>query len=377
MQPIYLDYNATTPIAAPVREAMLPYLENHFGNPSSAHWYGFQAKEAVEAARRRVAALLNCEADEVYFTSGGTEANNLAIKGCAFSQGRRNGHIITSSIEHPAVLEVCAFLKKLGFAVTWLEVDRFGMVSVENVERAIRPDTFLITLMHANNEVGTIQPLTEISRIAKAHNLLFHTDAAQSVGKISARVDDLGVDMLSIAGHKFYAPKGIGALYVRRGVTIEKQMHGAGHERKLRAGTENVLEIVGLGKACELAQDLTKRTAWLKSCADQLLNGLTANLPDIQLNGHPTQQLPNTVSVSFYRLDANTILTELGGIAASAGAACHADRVKASHVLTAMATPAEWAMGTIRFSVGMQTTEEEINTAVKEIVATVRRLRRK
>lgn len=376
MKPIYLDYNATTPLAAPVKEAMLPYFENHFGNPSSAHWYGIQARQAIEEARRRVAALLNCGADEIYFTSGGSESNNLAIKGCASALGRNSGHLITSSIEHPAVLEVCAFLEQRGFAVTYLEVDSYGMLSAESIEKAIRPDTFLITIMHANNEVGTIQPIAEISRIAQKFGILFHTDAAQSFGKIPVRVDDLGVDLLSIAGHKFYAPKGIGALYVRRGVHIEKQMHGAQHERNLRAGTENVLEIVGLGAACEIAAlDLQKRQAWLKARADQLLNGLTTTLSGIQLNGHPTQRLPNTVNVSFYGLDANTILSELDSIAASAGAACHADGVEASHVLTAMGVPTEWAMGTIRFSVGMQTTEEEINTAIEKITGAVTRLR--
>jgi cysteine desulfurase len=376
MKPIYLDYNASTPLAAQVKEAMLPFLENHFGNPSSVHGYGVQMKQAVEEARSRVAALLNCDADEIYFTSGGTESNNLAIKGCAFAQGRKSGHIITSRIEHPAVLQVCAFLEQRDFSVTYLAVDRFGLISAESLEKAIRPDTFVITIMHANNEIGTIQPLSEISRIAKKFNILFHTDAAQSVGKIPVYIDDLGTDMLSLAGHKFYAPKGIGALYVRRGVHIEKQMHGAPHERNLRAGTENVLGIVGLGKACEIAAlDLKKREAWLKARADQLLNGLTEALSGIQINGHPTQRLPNTVSISFYGLDANTILSELEGIAASAGAACHADSVEASHVLTAMSVPREWATGTIRFSVGIQTTKEEINTAVEKIIRTISKLR--
>lgn len=376
MKPIYLDYNATTPIDVRVREAMLPFLDNYFGNPSSTHWYGVQSKLALEKARRQVAEFLGCEPDEIYFTSGGSESNNLAIKGVAFAQGRQSGHIITTRIEHPAVLEVCEFLRKRGFDVTFVGVDEFGRVAAEEIERAIRPDTVLISVMHANNEIGTVQPIKEIARTAAAYGVLLHSDAAQSAGKIPVQVRELGVDLLSIAGHKLYAPKGIGVLYVRRSVTLEKLIHGASHERNLRAGTENVLEIVGLGAACELAgRELSKRQEWTAARAAQLSNGLTERLSGIRINGHPTHCLPNTVSVSFYGLDANTILSELRDIAASPGAACHAAGTEISHVLTAIGLKPEWSLGTIRFSVGAPTTKEEIEHAVDQVVATVGRLR--
>ena len=376
MKPIYLDYNATTPIDPEVKKAMLPFLDEQFGNPSSTHWYGVQTKQAVEQARRQVADMLGCDADEIFFTSGGSESNNLAIKGYALAHQPRGRHIITSVIEHPAVLQVCDFLQQNGFRVTAVPVDEFGLVDINEIERAIEDDTILISIMHANNEVGTVQPIHDISEIAKKHGVALHVDAAQSVGKIPVRVDDLGVDMLSIAGHKFYAPKGIGALYLRRGVELQKQIHGADHEHNLRAGTENVLEIVGLGRACELAAEHVPETNQiLKKRADQLWHGLESRLDNIRLNGHPHNRLPNTVSVSFYRLEANVILSELDSIAASAGAACHADQINVSYVLEAMQTPTEWAMGTIRFSVGKKTTADEIDTAVEKICTTIERLR--
>jgi len=249
---IYLDYNATTPVDERVADAMLPYLYEHFGNPSSSHMFGIEAKKGVERARAQIANMLGCKVDEIIFTSGGSESNNQAIIGAALANREQGNHIITSSVEHPAVLEVCDYLRKIGFKVTILPVDGKGRVSPQDVERAITQRTILISIMHANNEVGTIEPIKEISKIAHSHNIFLHTDAAQSVGKIPVRVDDLGVDLLSIAGHKLYAPKGIGVLYIRTGIKIEKIIHGADHERNLRAGTENVLEIVGLGKACEL-----------------------------------------------------------------------------------------------------------------------------
>jgi cysteine desulfurase len=374
-KPIYLDYNATTPVDPRVAKAMLPYLEEQFGNPSSSHWYGVQTKQAVENARKQVAELLGCFPDEVIFTSGGSESNNYAIKGAAYAQRDKGRHIITSKIEHPAVIYVCGWLEKEDYQVTYLPVDDFGLVDPEEVRKAITSQTTLITIMHANNEVGTIQPISEISRIAREHGVLFHSDAAQSVGKISTKVQELGVDLLSIAGHKFYAPKGVGALYVRRGIKIEKLVHGADHEQDRRAGTENVLEIVGLGKAAEIAdRNLKKNSAHMLSMRDRLWEGLKKNIPGLKLNGHPDNRLPNTLSVSFPGVDANTLLSELDEVAASAGAACHADVAEPSYVLIAINVPASAAFQTIRFSTGRLTTEEEIDQAVEAITQAVSRL---
>ncbi len=375
MKPIYLDYNATTPLDPAVVAAMRPYLEEYFGNPSSTHWYGVQTKKAVETARRQVAGLLGCNADEVIFTSGGSESNNYAIKGVAFANRDKGNHIITSAIEHPAVVEVCKYLEKHGFRVSYLPVDEFGAIDVDTLRKAISPQTILITIMHANNEVGTIQSISEISTVAKEHDIIFHTDAAQSVGKISTSVDELGVDLLSIAGHKLYAPKGIGALYVKHGIVLEKFMHGAAHEQNLRAGTENVLEIVGLGKACEIAQNnLDQNMVHSKRMRDSLYQGLQENLGKIKLNGHPEQRLPNTLSVSFANIEANTLLDELEEVAASAGAACHSDSIDISPTLSAMGVPIEYAMGTIRFSTGKFTTEHDIEQAIDFISEAVKRL---
>ncbi len=376
MRPIYLDYNATTPVDAEVAEAMRPYLEEHFGNPSSSHSYGTQAKKAIEKARKQVANLLNCQPDEVTFTSGGTESNNYAIKGSAFANRHKGNHIITSTVEHPAVIEVCKYLEGNGFQVTYIPVDEFGLVDVAEVEKAITPQTILITIMHANNEVGTVQPILEISKLARQRGIVLHTDAAQSVGKIPTSIDELQVHLLSVAGHKLYAPKGIGALYIRHGTRLEKLIHGADHEQDRRAGTENVLEIVGLGKACEIAKrDLGKNSLRMKTMRDRLYNGLQKGLGEIRLNGHPEKRLPNTLSVSFPNIEANTILSEIEGVAASAGAACHSDSVDVSPVLAAMQVPLEYAMGTVRFSTGRLTTEDEIDRAIEIIVAAVQRLK--
>ncbi|MDZ7261755.1 MAG: selenide, water dikinase SelD [candidate division KSB1 bacterium] len=376
MKPIYLDHNATTPIAPEVAEAMMPYLQEHFGNPSSSHWYGVQARKAVEKARSQVAALLGCHPDEVVFTSGGTESNNFAIKGVAETYQNKGNHIITSQVEHPAVINVCKYLEGKGFRVTYLPVDEYGLVAPETVERAITPATILITIMHANNEVGTIQPIEAISAIAHRHGILFHTDAAQSVGKIPTKVDLLGVDLLSIAGHKLYAPKGIGALYIRRGTKLKSFIHGAAHEQGRRAGTENVLEIVGLGQACEIAErDLEKNQVHLRQLRDRLWQGLKQELPELRLNGHPEKRLPNTLSVAFPGIDANTLLSELTEVAASPGAACHTDVAEPSAVLVAMKVPVDLALGTIRFSTGRLNTEAQIDQAVAAIVGAVRRLR--
>lgn len=376
--PIYLDYNATTPVDREVADVMRPFLDELFGNPSSSHIYGVQTKKAVELARRQLADLLNCYPDEIIFTSGGTESNNYAIKGAAFQNRDKGNHIITTAIEHPAVTEVCGYLESQGFKVTYLEVDEFGMVSPAEVEKAITPATILITVMHANNEVGTIQPVEEIGKIAKKHEILFHSDAAQSVGKTETDVRKMSVDLLSVAGHKLYAPKGIGALFIRRGVKLQKLMHGANHEQNLRAGTENVLEIAGLGKAADIAKrNFVANTNQMKSTRDLLHQLITDTLPEVKLNGHPELRLPNTLSLSFPKIEANTLLDELKGIAASAGAACHADHVDVSAVLTAMHIPVDFAMGTIRFSTGKHSTVAEMEKAAKMIVEAVDRLRPK
>ncbi len=369
MQPIYLDYNATTPIDPIVAEAMMPYLTTHFGNPSSSHYYGKITHDAVEKSRRQIANLLNCTTEELIFTSGGTESNNYAIKGVARAYKNKGNHIISSNVEHPAVTEVCDFLQKEGFEITYLPVDRDGLISLRQVEKVIRPSTILITIMHANNEVGTIMPIKEISEIAHRHNIFVHSDCAQSVGKIEVTADSLGVDLLSIAGHKLYAPKGIGALYVKKGINLEKQIHGAGHESGRRAGTENILEIVGLGKAAELiSNNLDEYSYHMKKMRDLLEKSLFDKIPDLKINGHPEKRLPNTASVSFKNREANKMLSQLKGIAASAGAACHGDGVDISNVIKAMNIPLEYAKGTLRFSVGRHTSEEEINRAVAEIV---------
>jgi len=378
VDPIYLDYNATTPIDPEVAETMAPYLYGYFGNPSSSHPYGIATKRAVEDARLHVATLLNCQPSEVVFTSGGTESNNYAIKGIALAHRDRGNHIITSAIEHPAVIEVCHWLEGQGFRVTVLPVDGHGLVDPADLEGAINPGTLLVTIMHANNEVGTIQPIRELSEIAHRHGALVHTDAAQSVGKIPVRVDELGVDLLSVAGHKVYAPKGIGTLYIRTGVELAPLIHGAGHEAGRRPGTENVLEIVGLGKACQVAgRDLTENMAQFRDMRDRLHQGLVRELGTeaVRLNGHPEKRLPNTLSLSFRGVEANTLLSEIGDqVAASAGAACHADEVDVSAVLEAMAVPVEWAMGTVRFSVGRDTSAEAIDRAVDIVADAVRRL---
>ena len=376
MKPIYLDYNATTPIYREVAEAMKPYLEEHFGNPSSLHWYGIQAREAVEEARGQVADLLNCRLGEVVFTSGGTESSNFAVKGVAFANRHKGNHIITSTIEHPAVTEVYGYLEVHGFRTSYIPVDETGLIDLATLEKAITPQTILISVMHANNEVGTIQPIQQISGIAKKHGVVFHTDAAQSVGKIPTPVDELRVDLLSIAGHKLYAPKGVGALFVRQGIKLEKFMHGAGHEQNMRAGTENVLEIAGLGKACEIARrDMDKNMAHMKAIRDRLLSGLVNRIKDIRFNGHPERCLFNTVNVSFSGIDATLLLSGLKGVAASAGSACHAGSTTISHVLAAMNIPLTFATGTIRFSTGKMTTEEEIDRAVELVSIAVQSMR--
>ncbi len=379
MKPIYLDYNATTPLDPEVIEAMRPFIETEFGNPSSAHWYGIAPRRAVENARKQVAGFLNCEPEEIIFTSGGTESNNHAVKQAARKMAARGKHIITSAIEHPAVLEVCRHLETQGFETTLLPVDETGRVRVSDAAEAIRSDTVLISIMHANNETGVIQPVEEIAELARSRGIVMHTDAAQSPGKIPVDVKALKVHALSIAGHKLYAPKGVGALYAGGLPNLDPFCHGAGQEKGRRAGTENVIGIVGVGKACEIAgRDMDRNMAHMKRLRDRLHQGILSGLDQVRLNGHPTLRVPNTLNLSFRGLEANRILEAIGlEVAASAGAACHAGSVEVSHVLSAMNIPKDWAKGTIRFSVGRMTTDQEIDRTIHVVVKAVKSLRKK
>jgi cysteine desulfurase len=376
-RPIYLDYNATTPVLPAVADAMVPFLYEHFGNPSSSHPYGAVARQAVEKARRQVTRLLGARPEEIVFTSGGSEANNTVILGVARLLRSRGRHVVTSAVEHPAVLEPCAALAAEGFRVTRVPVDESGRVDPADVAAAFTPETILVTVMHANNEVGTIEPVAEIARLARERGILAHTDAAQSVGKIPVDVAELGVDFLSVAGHKLYAPKGVGALYVRSGVELPRFVHGASHESGRRAGTENVLEIVGLGEACEIAgRDLEANRRHFQTMRDRLWAGLGREIEDLRRNGSVEAVLPNTLSVGIGGIEASTLLAEIGDrLAASAGAACHAAGVEISTVLEAMRVPMRYAVGTVRFSVGRGTTEKEIDEAVGIVAEAVRRLR--
>ncbi len=409
MPSIYLDYNATTPVDPIVVAAMRPYLEEHFGNPSSTHAYGQQAHAAVDRARRQVADLLGAQPDEIVFTGGGSEASNLAIKGVAFASmlpgfgsqraclrnGARPGlfkrlfgwlwesgpmlpasaiHIITSAVEHPATLQPLAFLRDLGCKVTILPVDRHGVVDLDALRRALGEPTTLVSIMHSNNEVGTLQPIQEIVDLAHSHGALVHTDAAQSLGKLPVNVAELGVDLLSVAGHKLYAPKGVGALYVRGGIVVEPLIHGAGHESGRRAGTENVPYLVGLGTACELARrSLPAATARLRQLRDRLWDRLHNALgDDIVLNGHPELRLPNTVNVNFVGHTGAELLAAVPQIAASTGSACHEGHVTLSPVLKAMGVPPDIGRGAVRLSVGRFTTEAEIDQAAEHLIQQTR-----
>ena len=371
-KPIYLDYNATTPIDPDVLDAMLPYLQEHFGNPSSSHVYGQRAKEATESARKQVAQLIGCETEEIVFTSCGTESDNHAIIGTILANDKSKRHIITSQIEHPAVLNTCRYLEeRLGCRVTYLPVDNYGIVDPASVEKAITHETVLITIMHANNEVGTIEPIAEIGGIARDRNVVFHTDAAQSCGKIATDVEDLKVDLLTIAGHKLYAPKGVGALYIRNGIKLDSLIHGARHEEGRRAGTENVPYVVGLGKACEVAREKLpeygERTRRLRDrLHDALLEGLGEDR--VKLNGHPEKRLPNTLNIGVRGIIGETLLGQLPEIAASTGSACHSGSMEPSSVLLAMEVDRELALGALRLSLGRRTTEEEVARASKLIV---------
>ncbi len=370
--PIYLDHNATTPVDPQVADAIEPYLRQHFfGNPSSNHIYGQRAHDAVEKARYQVATLIGAQHDEILFTGCATEANNLGIRGVAEAMRNKGRHIITSSIEHPSVSAPLQLLKRNGWEVTVLPVDKYGLVSVESVKNALRPDTVLVSIMHANNEVGTIQPISEISDMVRPKGILLHTDAAQSVGKIPVSVDHLGVDLLTLAGHKFYATKGIGALYVRKGTPIEPLIVGAGHEQGLRPGTENVPAIVGIGKAAEL---IYKSDGFegitLRILRDILHERLLEAVPDLKLNGHPDMRLPNTLNVSFPNITGRELLKQAANdVAASLGSACHEESDKVSGVLGAMGLSQQRAQGAVRFSVGVSTSISDIEWAASTLVS--------
>lgn len=370
---IYLDYNATTPVAPEVIAAMEPYFGELYGNPSSQHWAGVPARDAVETARCQVAALLQSDATEIVFTSGGTEANNLAIQGAFFAVRDKvdRPHLITTQIEHPSVLEPCSFLERLGARVTKLPVDRFGRVDPAEVERAFTPETILVSVMHANNEVGTIQPIAEIATITRRHGVPFHTDAAQSVGKIPVDVETLGIDLLTVAGHKLYGPKGVGALFVREGIALEPFLRGAGHEAGRRAGTENTPAIVGLGTAARLAQR-SINDAGISQLRDYLWDRIRDEFGEwAVLNGHSTQRLPNTLNVSFVGQSGPAILARMPSVAASTGSACHAGSMHISPVLEAMRVSDDVALGAVRFSLGRGTTADELDNVISLLRETV------
>ncbi|MBI5099572.1 MAG: cysteine desulfurase [Nitrospirae bacterium] len=365
---IYLDNNATTPLAAKVVLAMDKCLKDNFGNPSSAHSYGAKARTAVEKARMQLADLIGASLNEIIFTSGGTEANNLAIFGTA--KRFKSGHIITSCIEHPAVLKPLKYLEQQGFRVTYLPVDKYGFVSADSLIQNLRKDTILITIMHSNNETGIIQPIAEIGKIANDRGIVFHSDAAQSVGKVTVNVKKLGTDLLTIVSHKFYGPKGIGALYKRKDLELEPILYGASHEKGLRPGTENVCSIVGLGKAAEIAKkELKGRVYNMKYLSKMLYDELCKQIPGIKLNGHPSKKLPNTLNISFPNIMGSVLLEKLKNeVAASTGSACHEGRHTPSPVLKAMGLSDKRALSAVRFSLGRDTTERQIKIAVTSIV---------
>ena len=373
---IYMDNAATTATRPEVLEAMLPYFTQHYGNPSSIHAFGRDARRALENARKQVAAALNCEPREVYFTAGGSESDNWAIR-CAL-QNKQGKHIITSAIEHHAVLHTCEYMEKQGYEVTYLPVDEYGIVSVEDVKNAIRPDTALISIMAANNEIGTIQPIAEIGKIAREAGILFHTDAVQAIGAIPVDVKEWNVDMLSLSGHKFHAPKGVGALYIRKGIRISNLIYGGAQERGLRAGTENLPGIVGLGKAIELAvAELPEYAERMTRLRDKLIDGILSGISDVQLNGHRTQRLPGNVNVSVRYVEGEALLMrlDLAGIAASSGSACTSGSLDPSHVLLAIGLPHEIAHGSLRLSLGSETTEEDVDYVIETLPNIVNTLR--
>ena len=378
MKRIYLDHAATTPMDAEVLKAMLPFLSDAFGNPSSIHSFGQETRAFVEEARDKIASLIGAREEEIVFTGGGTEADNFAIKGVAFANEGKGYHIITTSIEHHAVMESCKFLERRGFRITYLPVGIDGLVDPQDVKKAITDRTILISVMHANNEVGTIEPLAEISKIAQEEGIYFHTDAVQTVGHIPVNVDELGIDLLAMSAHKLYGPKGVGALYIRKGTKLIPFIHGGEQERRRRAGTENVPAIIGFGKAAEIAQqEMDSVAKHLVHLRGKLIEGITERIEHIHLNGHPTQRLPNNVNVSIEFVEGESMLLnlDLEGIAASTGSACSSSSLEPSYVLLAMGFPQELAHGSLRFSLGRETTEEDIDRVLEVLPGIIARLR--
>lgn len=378
MKPVYFDHAATTPVHPDVLKAMLPYFGENFGNASSLHFMGQEAARAVEEAREKVAQLINCDPREIVFTGSGTEADNFALKGIAEKLKVRGNHIITSSIEHHAIETTCRYLEKKGFKVTYLPVDKDGLVDPDDLNREITDQTILVSIMHANNEVGTIQPIKELAQVAREKGILFHTDAVQTVGSIPVDVRDLGVDLLSLSAHKFYGPKGVGALFIRKGVAIEPLIHGGGQERNLRAGTTNVPGIVGLGKAAELAKnELSLRMEHNLSLRERLIKGLEANLTDFVLTGHRKKRLPGNVSICVEYIEGESMLLLLSieGFACSSGSACTSGSLEPSHVLLAMGIDPQLAQGSLRITLGRENTEEDVDRFLEVLPKVVKRLR--
>jgi cysteine desulfurase len=375
---VYLDYAATTPIRPEVFQAMEPYLTKEFGNPSSIHHFGKQARIAIEEAREKIAKALGAKNEEIIFTSGGTESNNMALKGVAYALSDKGKHIITSSIEHHAILEPCHFLEKLGFEITYLPVDKEGFIDPDSLRKAIRKDTILISIMHANNEIGTIEPIEELTKIAREYEIYFHTDAVQTVGHIPVNVDKLGVDLLSISAHKFYGPKGIGALYIRKGTKIHPLIHGGEQEQRKRAGTENVAGIVGMGKAIEISiLELDNERERLINLRDYFIKEVEKRIEEVYLNGPREIRLPNNINFSFAYIEGESILLnlDLEGIAVSTGSACSSASLEPSHVLSAIGLPIELAHSAVRFTLGHYTTKEDLDYTLEVLEKTVKRLR--
>jgi cysteine desulfurase len=373
---VYLDHNASTPVHPDVIAEMVPYFGEVFGNPSSVHGFGRAAREAVDVARDRVAAFLRARPDEIVFTSGGTESDNFGVKGLAWARGR--GHLITSKVEHHAVLRTCQALEAQGFTVSYLPVDETGMIDPDDVRRALRPDTIGISIMHANSEVGTIQPVRAIGAIARERGIPFHVDAVQTFGKVEIDVDAFNIDLLSFSGHKIYGPKGVAGLYIRKGTKMVSVQHGGEHERRRRAGTENVPGIVGLGKAVEVrGREMKDEGVRLSALRDRLWEGVRARVPDVRLHGHPTERVPGTANIAYKNVESESIVLglDLKGVAVSAGSACTSGSIEPSYVLVAMGVPLEWAMGAVRASLGRSTTAEDIDYVVESVEPIVRKLR--
>jgi len=373
---VYLDHNASTPVHPEVVEAMLPYFAERFGNPSSVHAFGREAREGLETAREQIAHFLRAGKEEIVFTSGGTESDNMAVKGVAMARGR--GHIITSRIEHHAVLRTCESLETLGFEVTYLPVDGHGMVDPDEVRRHLRPDTILVSVMHANSEVGTLEPVREIGRVARERGVPFHVDAVQTFGKVPIDLDGASIDLLSFSSHKIYGPKGVAGLFIRRGTKMVSVQHGGDHERRRRAGTENVAGIVGFGKAVEVrARDMADEAVRATALRNRLWEGIRARVPEVRLNGHPTERLPGTCNMCFRNVESESIVLglDLAGIGVSAGSACTSGNVEPSYVLVAMGVPVDWAMGSVRCSLGRSTTAEDIDYVIEVTAPLVEKLR--